>query len=533
VNGVGGVDPSSGSGDIDAHRRDDDDLERLRQREATLSDAYKRNPGDTATMGALVRVQQALREATEHASWLAQGGTQSSHDQLASLGVNLPVDVAQLPPAKVDVPADVLAAAAATPTRIAPATAPPPVLGHPVAPDAWHGVGLYWVVAPELPPTSASAGGALAVGPYRLHLATSQGAGVYFVAYNTETKRSEYAVGARDEDVESFRGLQSSRSGFPNAAEIAALSAPHHDYEILSQRALNALLEGRPSAAMNLLVDANLSAFETPEWWIRNVATLGTANVAPELPTELPPPPAVVATPRVAPQLYLAVDNAATELRPLAATFDGNAAVSLAPQAARPALTLVPPPAAAEMSTATMTWGDASLHAMPWLAPGLLLSASVLPSTSGLTLGGTKLTTALQRAEGSDELANGCVGRPLGFHLGGDDVHNACADSIGNDYPGSDYVVVTPEGQMRAFDLARLPEVGEVKTGKLRYYSEPLANRTIEDYSAQAIADKRLAEGCGLTYTLYIADPAAADFFARELPTVNVELADDATCKRP
>jgi hypothetical protein len=112
-------------------------------------------------------------------------------------------------------------------------------------------------------------------------------------------------------------------------------------------------------------------------------------------------------------------------------------------------------------------------------------------------------------------------------------VHNACADSIGNDYPGSDYVVVTPEGQMRAFDLARLPEVGEVKTGKLSYYSEPLANKTIENYMDQSFRDQAIAEQCGLSYTLYVADPAAAEFFRERLPNVRVETADDPACRRP
>jgi hypothetical protein len=102
-----------------------------------------------------------------------------------------------------------------------------------------------------------------------------------------------------------------------------------------------------------------------------------------------------------------------------------------------------------------------------------------------------------------------------------------------NDYPGSDYVVVTPEGQMRAFDLARLPEVGEVKTGKLSYYSEPLANRTIEDYRAQTAIDQTIADRCGLSYTLYIADPAAVEFFSRNLSGIRVEHASEPECKRP
>ncbi len=69
---VGGVDASGGAYDLDAPAREDDDaLERLRRQEAALGAAYRRDPGDVATMGAPVRVQQQLRKHAEDASRLA------------------------------------------------------------------------------------------------------------------------------------------------------------------------------------------------------------------------------------------------------------------------------------------------------------------------------------------------------------------------------------------------------------------------------------------------------------------------------
>jgi hypothetical protein len=228
--------------------------------------------------------------------------------------------------------------------------------------------------------------------------------------------------------------------------------------------------------------------------------------------------------PRAAPELRLVANNPLPELRGLDVTVDGNAALDLAAAAPRPALSLVPTPSPEMLDIAPL--------ATPWAAPGLFAMSALRPATA-LSLGGAPVSTPLRGAPGSDELANGCVGRPLGYHLGGDDVHNACADGIGNDFPGSDYLVVTPDGASRAFDLARLPDVGEVKTGKLSYYSQQLAERAIADYATQARSDQQIAERCGLTYTLYIADPAAAEFFAQKLEGVHVEFANDPNCKRP
>ena len=94
MNEVGGVDASSGSYDFDAQKRDEaHELERLRSQEAALGEAYKRDPGDVATMGALVRVQQQLRKREEDASRLAANDapSQSADEQTRGYGIRLPV----------------------------------------------------------------------------------------------------------------------------------------------------------------------------------------------------------------------------------------------------------------------------------------------------------------------------------------------------------------------------------------------------------------------------------------------------------
>jgi hypothetical protein len=77
LNGAGGVDAAGGTSDLDAQRRDEDDLERLRRQEAALGEAYRRSPGDMATMGALVRVQQAICRHEEDAARVANNALPS------------------------------------------------------------------------------------------------------------------------------------------------------------------------------------------------------------------------------------------------------------------------------------------------------------------------------------------------------------------------------------------------------------------------------------------------------------------------
>ncbi len=527
MNGVGGIDGTTPDYDTDARKRDDEtDLASLRLQESALSAAYKHNPADLATMGALVRVQQTIRRAEEHAEWTAQGTSMSAHDQLANLGVKLPVDLAALPPAQLD--ASVVADASVVPA-IAQTRAPVARANPPAAPTPYRGVGLYSAVEPELPPSNASAGDPIHVDPYRLHLATANGVGVYFVAYNLDTKRNEYAIGANEADVATFRGMQNSPLGVPNADQIAQLSIPKSLPDLYAQRAMQAAMEGRLGDAAALFGKSHLAAVTSLDWYMQNVAAVGL-GVAGAAAGPLAEDAMSIegAAARSAPDLQLVVNNATPEMRALETAVDGNAALALGPVAPRPALSLVPTPATFEATGALPL--QATPLAMPWMAPGLFALNAFRPATALAT---TPTTTTLRSAPGSDELANGCIGRPLGYHLGGDEVHNTCADNIGNDYPGSDYLVVTPEGTTRAFDLAKLPEVGEVKTGKLSYYSEELANRTIEQYAAQSEIDQTIAERCGLSFTLYIADPAAAEFFSEQLVDIHVELAADPACKRP
>jgi predicted transcriptional regulator len=91
VSGVGGVDASSDAGDPDARRADEDDW--LRREEVTLGEAYKRNPGDRATMGALVRAQQAIRKRSEDAARVADNAlpSQSADEQMRGYGIRLPM----------------------------------------------------------------------------------------------------------------------------------------------------------------------------------------------------------------------------------------------------------------------------------------------------------------------------------------------------------------------------------------------------------------------------------------------------------
>jgi len=157
--------------------------------------------------------------------------------------------------------------------------------------------------------------------------------------------------------------------------------------------------------------------------------------------------------PRAAPELRLVVNNAMPEVRALDVALDGNAALDLAPTAARPALSLVPEPLALDATTAT-TGLSAVPQAMPWLAPGMFALNTLRPATALAT--GIRKRTGATVGIGITGIAGpggGTPDKPVGL------VHIGLADERGTKerayrFPG-DRDRIRLQATVAALDMVR------------------------------------------------------------------------------
>lgn len=97
---------------------------------------------------------------------------------------------------------------------------------------------------------------------------------------------------------------------------------------------------------------------------------------------------------------------------------------------------------------------------------------------------------------------------PLGYHRGGDAIHNAIADSAPpNVHPGSDIEVVGPAGR-KSFDaLDPSGALWEVKTLNYSTYSSFLQPIVITQMVAEMVAELAVAAACGRRYVFGVTDP--------------------------
>ncbi|NJK64782.1 MAG: hypothetical protein HC921_20625 [Synechococcaceae cyanobacterium SM2_3_1] len=97
---------------------------------------------------------------------------------------------------------------------------------------------------------------------------------------------------------------------------------------------------------------------------------------------------------------------------------------------------------------------------------------------------------------------------PLGYHRGGDDVHNACADlAPPNIHPGSDIEAEHPTLGRKSFDaLDPNNNLWEIKTERYSTYKPFVKDRTIQNALSDIRIELPLAQACGYGYKFGVAD---------------------------
>jgi hypothetical protein len=150
----------------------------------------------------------------------------------------------------------------------------------PIAPHAYRGVSLLYL-ADNLPKsTSADPHHTIVAGDYHLHaqltkLPNGASALTYYVAYNTQTKRNEFAVGP--DSVDAFT---SQPGWFRDAGALGyANEGPRSAWELESARAVNSLLREGLGAGLSHFASAWNAAIRDPAWWGRTVTAALTAPV--------------------------------------------------------------------------------------------------------------------------------------------------------------------------------------------------------------------------------------------------------------
>ncbi|MEM7038360.1 MAG: DUF6310 domain-containing protein, partial [Bacteroidota bacterium] len=105
---------------------------------------------------------------------------------------------------------------------------------------------------------------------------------------------------------------------------------------------------------------------------------------------------------------------------------------------------------------------------------------------------------------------------PLGYHRGGDAIHNTIADTVPpNVHPGSDIEVVSPIGR-KSFDaLDPSGALWEVKTLNYSGYAEFLKPITVTAMVAEMTSELAIATACGHPYVFAVTD---AELHADLLP---------------
>jgi hypothetical protein len=130
-----------------------------------------------------------------------------------------------------------------------------------------------------------------------------------------------------------------------------------------------------------------------------------------------------------------------------------------------------------------------------------------------------------------------CREIPIGYHRGGDSIHNTCADfhpRIDNFFKGSDYLVETQQGIIKLFDAISLDgTLWEVKTETgSTANSSFLRSITIDDYKRVAKEEKAIANACRHPFKFAIADTRLYQEALPELTALGVPVIHVPECLR-
>lgn len=120
-----------------------------------------------------------------------------------------------------------------------------------------------------------------------------------------------------------------------------------------------------------------------------------------------------------------------------------------------------------------------------------------------------------------------CQVYPLGYHRGGDPIHNNCADMVPpNYYPGSDIEVSHQNLGRKSFDAVDPQNrLWEIKTENYQSYSQFLKNITIANAMADIALELPLAVACGYQYVFGVRDQEMYnDLLTQVPPGVSLQL---------
>ncbi|RKH34651.1 hypothetical protein D7Y13_12735 [Corallococcus praedator] len=116
-----------------------------------------------------------------------------------------------------------------------------------------------------------------------------------------------------------------------------------------------------------------------------------------------------------------------------------------------------------------------------------------------------------------------CTPRPVP-HLGGDALHNLCADKVPkNEFPGSDVLV-----NGKRFDALQLRQrlLWEVKTDNFDTYPTFLRTQVIENQLPELQRERTLAKACGFDFRIGVSSAAHRDALRDRDITLNVVVMD-------
>ena len=111
---------------------------------------------------------------------------------------------------------------------------------------------------------------------------------------------------------------------------------------------------------------------------------------------------------------------------------------------------------------------------------------------------------------------------PIGFHKGGDPVHDFCADTVPpNMYPGSDICVME-----KNFDAISGNILWETKTNNWDNANAFVRGQVVQDYISDAEKESSIARGCGFGYNFLVGDPRYTTLLLATEPAFQPALTD-------
>lgn len=112
-----------------------------------------------------------------------------------------------------------------------------------------------------------------------------------------------------------------------------------------------------------------------------------------------------------------------------------------------------------------------------------------------------------------------CEPRPVP-HLGGDDLHNWCADIVPpNYYPGKDVLV---DG--KRFDALQVgaPVLWEIKTDRFDTYAPFLQDQVVIKQVPELLRERAIAEACGYGFVVGVSSAAHKAALEAQGPTLHI-----------